>query len=1025
MQLYRQFTSIAFIILGFSLAEAMLPGAVAQSLSITASEPIHFDPWAEVPGSFELKGRLVRENGKPIVGARIEAAKGNSTRSNEAGDFKLPLEVAPDDFIEIRHQDYARRSLRAASFFNEDGSRRDIELTRYTEAFFISADGGTYTSGDLTLIVPKGAVKRSITVRATTLPLSQLHDDTGDIQPMRLAGIDFKPHGLVFEKPVTLLVPLVIQAENGPGVPLSWDRDRHRFVKDPTGSVSISDGVATMTLTHFSPHGIGDASKGVSTEDLGRGSDLDGDGEVTTSDALFILMANGGTHEATANYSHTATGSVRQETGSSSTSSTSAGVSGEASGSFKGATFGLSGALSKSKSKEVARKFGKSRKWEVSRSIEISVNVPEYASDCKMVVGRYDFSRGYEWKKVTLNGTEMSVLKTAYNGRSRKAGIFHKFDYKGAEQIVAGRALQGDHTIAARENSDGSFDVYEKVNGYIIAKPRGIASSECALGTGNSLPDEAKKADNAAKGSSDRATALEKGFKFGESWKETKGDQDWGMLGQDVIQSWINMECGNEQSQVWSFSFSNEEDEEENVSEEKGSEKSNSRTVGGFGMSVTASKSSGKSSGKSRGSGRAKGTTISNSIAWKIVNAHGRHWSDHVTAGLFKQTPDGIIPFGFALVRVTERPCGSVPTPIPDPDGSRPQRPVPTGPGSSAPSGPTEPTGQTKPPQTSGGPADRGNTDDVPDDKDVPEGESTQEPGAEPDDRTKADMADAGGSFDTVEEAIKARLAADGLEFADLGGRTNVNPRRTGDIVTVVVVAIDGKVHEVNDRTVKVDETDKSINIYVDPDIKPARMIVKGSKGMVTLRSAFAALNRPGGPVVRIKPSGSHVSSANGVLRESFTTPDGALSMDSAPGDHTITVGGTPVEPVAVRPNEIGVVGTNIIPPQSGSTPVSITNPQGNTLTTDVPSWGYQLGAQPTTQVNVWAPVYFQCTGLPTSDVVLITLIPTGGQEINPNEISITCGQASDLTVIAQYRTSKLGPQIFNAEVRRATDKPG
>jgi hypothetical protein len=251
-------------------------------------------------------------------------------------------------------------------------------------------------------------------------------------------------------------------------------------------------------------------------------------------------------------------------------------------------------------------------------------------------------------------------------------------------------------------------------------------------------------------------------------------------------------------------------------------------------------------------------------------------------------------------------------------------------------------------------------------------------------------------------------------------GQTNINTETIGDDAKVQVFNRQGNEVPIDGDTVIMTRNPDNIAIIIAESADPARIEIAGLKSRLTLRSAFIPPRDLSLPKVKarpIKPSDGLIDVNNGAISESIALPPGISDMASAPGNHGVTLGGAPTHVVATRADEIYVSGAGLTPPTDGSMPVNIVTPTGDQHGADLPAWGYVLGAAPSTHVNTWAPIGFQCIGLAPDTQIRISFRPTGSQTIEPTEIKMTCGSADALTAVAQYKTSQLGPQILNATV--------
>lgn len=749
----------------------------------------------------------------------------------------------------------------------------------------------------------------------------------------------------------------------------------------------------------------GDPSSGMTKRMTGTSTDMNGDGKRNNADAFFITILSGGTHEAEIEISSMGSTSVTRggsATSSSSNSSTTT-VSGGAS--FAGAGF----SASKSVSKEVAEQIKKEFSDEKGESKEVSatatMSAKEYETKCSYLFGVFNTYEVETWESVPLSGDNslsskiQSQIKTAYKNTAA-AGAWKYFDYKSGT-IVTGRPIQGSTTVAYREQG-GVGEAQQRTEKYEVTRLEDFQSSACTVAD---LQGRAKEATKGQTTSGGLQGAMRNKFKFEAKGDAAAGEPDWGVYTQSKIKFRVDQECGNESTGWEKFTYWRKKSK----GQSQGSSQSTTTTGSvSFGMEASSGQGSAKAGvsqeekdsdakTKEEFENQGKEKVMSVRVGWKIVNAHAHHWSDHMIAPMDYKGGSSGAGAGLLVLRYAERSCLTPGEPEnPETPGTDPPRPTFTPSPNVTPPAPDRksvddpPTGSTS----------TGGDIDVPTDDATPEGESTQEPGAPPDDRTQADM-------DTPPTHSD-------VKFKSLAGQTNVNAERTGTPVTVTASDLDGK-----PVPVEVETDERTVKIIARAPANPANIKVVGHRGTTILRSNFipeAATPTP------LSPSDGIVETVNGTVNETLSTPSGTTNMTAPPASHTVTFGETPVDVVATRPNEIAVTGSDVSAGSSGSVLVTLTSPTGDTVSGSVPAWGYRLGASPVTQVNTWAPIYFQCTGLDDQDIIDIKFVPTSGQIIKPSQVAVTCGSATDIAEIAQYQTPQVGPQVFNALVQRRAD---
>lgn len=415
-------------------------------------------------------------------------------------------------------------------------------------------------------------------------------------------------------------------------VSLYYNETLARYVRDPDSTVKVLGHRAAVTLKHFSPHAIADGKMAQSVVKLGRSSDLDGDGDQTPSDALFMLVASGGTQKATASLSQKAAGSVRRDFGNGELARTPR--NGQ-SFQFGTARLRVSAALPRAAARAIAEKFSMGNRWEKPTNITLDVEAGEYEFDCKLLLGRYGFHRATSWERVTLGSEEMRAIRQGWDTRTsgikldNAHGHFEYFILQSGERHIIAPALPGPQKIAVSENETGLV-VYVQRESFIIAKLRRAVTDTCPNDMEPALWASTDKAVKGARGHKARQKALETKFHFGKLSKETGVEQHWGTFNREELNVYSDMKCKSEQSQVWNYAVS--WDQTYGISQQPSRSGVTARTW--TTPSTTAIVSGAPSADLQAAS----------SVAWSISNTAARTSSQHLTAGLFKATPEGQYP---------------------------------------------------------------------------------------------------------------------------------------------------------------------------------------------------------------------------------------------------------------------------------------------------------------------------------------------------------------------------------------------
>jgi CSLREA domain-containing protein len=129
--------------------------------------------------------------------------------------------------------------------------RSDVGAIDAVTGVMIGPEGGTISMNGVTVVVPTDAL--AVPTAISVLPA------TASPTAITLAGpvFEFLPHGLEFAVPVTVTVPFDSGTEAADVLQLFWgDSSDGAWAALPT-TVSLADGTATATTTHFSWGGAG------------------------------------------------------------------------------------------------------------------------------------------------------------------------------------------------------------------------------------------------------------------------------------------------------------------------------------------------------------------------------------------------------------------------------------------------------------------------------------------------------------------------------------------------------------------------------------------------------------------------------------------------------------------------------------------------------------------------------------------------------------------------------------------------
>lgn len=250
--------------------------------------------------------------------------------------------------------------------------------------------------------------------------------------------------------------------------------------------------------------------------------------------------------------------------------------------------------------------------------------------------------------------------------------------------------------------------------------------------------------------------------------------------------------------------------------------------------------------------------------------------------------------------------------------------------------------------------------------------------------------------------------------FSSLTGEISVNRAFLGDVKQVVLgTEENGSLYERGKVRLAVD--DRTVRIGVDEDVDLDGIRLYGTQGTVDLYRQVPQAPQSSS----LTPLKGIVKVMNGVITATFVTPPGTLSGLTTPSEYTSMIDGEMAPVVATRAGEVALFTSQVPLPLDADTNVFIGMPDGTVVAGDMPSWGFRVTAQPTVEVNEWAPIYLECAGLLPHETLRIEFKPLEGQTIEPLVQTRTCGETYDLQEIAQYKAGQAGHQKIVVEVTR------
>lgn len=985
------------LLLGFGPAQA-LPDIEPPPTEVVA---VQSDPWGELPANFRLAGRVVDERGDPASGVAIYVRQSQVATTDRAGRFVLAEPISPSTWVEFRHPQMSSLSRQAGYFYAGENRETVVELFALRHVFKLTPAGGEFRAGGIYLRVPEGAVTEAVTVYATRLPLDLAYDDSADLQIQRLGAVEFGPEGLRFNKPVDVAIDLDYGGPSSEGSLLLFDEGKERFAPQ-LESVRIVDGQARFRLDHFSRRAVGDPAGGIVRKHIARSNDINGDNKLTSEDADFVILLSGGTQSAefTIDIEEATTVSKSTSKGSHSGSSSSASAGGGIE--IGGAGIDVSHTVSRETSSDLVKKAGLERSASTSTSTTDRLQAGEYELKCKYYTGIYDFYLVEVWSRHQPSAVELEALEDAYAKRSDQEAEWSRFVWNRPTSIALNRTLYGETHLAIRQGPKG-LEIYRLADSYVVKKRFATYPVDCKPGNMQQRIDRAKK------GASDpgqAASNMKDHFKFFGGGDAQSGYQGWGVLPESDVLLKIGQECGNESEgeYILTSSVSASEEEEKSTSTDKSSQTeakvSGGASVGPVKIGAEVSAASGSSSGKSEAKSYASNlmSKATTRVHWHIINAHDFHYSDHLVAPLhnIKKVGDQMIkrPIGLMVLRYNEYPC-----PTYTPTGETPR---------STPPPSTEPDGGGAPPPPAVTPGAANNA------RSAPAGQPVITPSGD----RAAGQSKAPQAEDEANAALPSQGEAIHVVFSGLSGETHINRALIGQPRGIEVVGLAAEDLRADD--VAASATGEAIVIRVRREIPDAVLVVSGDKSQLTI-SAIAEKEPEPPPEDRsrrIVPLGGMLVSVGGLLEGTLRLPEEAVETSGSPGAYGVELGGRPLDVVALRGNELAVRATDISAPAAGREEISLTTPSGAEVVDEVGFWSYHIEPQPVAHLEQWAPIAMQCSGLDAKRPLQVTFTPHAGQTIEPETQVVDCASLSAPREIARYRTSVLGEQPLNVQVR-------
>lgn len=259
------------------------------------------------------------------------------------------------------------------------------------------------------------------------------------------------------------------------------------------------------------------------------------------------------------------------------------------------------------------------------------------------------------------------------------------------------------------------------------------------------------------------------------------------------------------------------------------------------------------------------------------------------------------------------------------------------------------------------------------------------------------------------------------VRFTALAGETSVNKEFLGEVETIRFVAVDEKEIDPKDVSPEISAHDDSFNISIGRAAKIGTVILTGTGGIVRLIQGGTAGPPPG--FTGVGPADGILDVRNGTINEILNIKSGVIDLTHAPQDHIVNVSGSPVSVIATRGDQLAISGSGIGPPITGTAGIDLISPGGISVASQTAAWGYNISMPEITKTKTLVPISAEVFGLDPADRVTFTFIPSPGQEITPQSVTIPASSAVVPEPVAEIMVEIPGPQGLNVIVSKEKGK--
>jgi hypothetical protein len=258
------------------------------------------------------------------------------------------------------------------------------------------------------------------------------------------------------------------------------------------------------------------------------------------------------------------------------------------------------------------------------------------------------------------------------------------------------------------------------------------------------------------------------------------------------------------------------------------------------------------------------------------------------------------------------------------------------------------------------------------------------------------------------------------VELTSLAGEIFANPKYTGKINSIRTLNSNellGQKVEIETRTL----TDGWKKLNIPPSLSGAfGLVISGNEGIVKITLPQQTSASGSGTLKSI----SDLFIEFGALHASFTFPEVNILEPSKfeigilnTLDNTFINGHI----IALKNNQAAVIFQNLpssVVNKDGLIRVSLREPGGSFINSDLPAWGYNIIVSET-DTGVPAPIKAEVFGLADDTKIKFNFVSLNGQTINPSSATLTVGEINNGQQISTITTKIEGPQPLTVTVTK------